>query len=83
MTLNVAPDCQAQIFLAAIKPYLNGKFSTTFYQRERASKLCGLYYKHIFTIVSDACTINVFTSLCLSLSYFALALASVINNDRK
>jgi hypothetical protein len=36
----------------------------------------GLYYKDIFTIVSDACTINV--SLV-----FALALASVINYDRK
>jgi len=34
-------------------------------------------------IVSDACTINVFISLCLSLGYFALAFASVINYDRK
>ncbi len=38
--------------------------------------ISGLYYKHIFTIVSDACTINV-------LLVFALALASVVNYDRK
>ncbi len=36
----------------------------------------GLYYKHIFTIVSDACTLN--DSLV-----FALASASVINYDCK
>ncbi len=36
----------------------------------------GLYYKHILTILSDACTINV-------LLVFALAFASVINYARK
>jgi hypothetical protein len=40
------------------------------------SSLENLYYKHILTIISDACTINV--SLV-----FALALASVINYARK
>jgi len=38
------------------------------------SLTCGLYYKHILTIVSDACT-------TVSL-VFALALASVINYAR-
>jgi hypothetical protein len=37
---------------------------------------CGLYYKHILTIVNDASTINVIDDA-------SLALASVVNYDRK
>jgi hypothetical protein len=37
---------------------------------------CGLYYDHILTIVNDASTINVIDDA-------SLALASVVNYDRK
>ncbi len=38
--------------------------------------LCDLYYKNILAIISEACTISVLLAL-------VLALASVINYDRK
>ena len=38
--------------------------------------ICGLYYKHFLTIVNDASTINVIDDA-------SLALASVVNYDRK
>jgi hypothetical protein len=81
----VAQDLPVNIKLAGRNlPGANVNFFMAIGHRQRGKEkfyyadtvFCGLYYKHILTIVNDASTINVIDDA-------SLALASVVNYDHK